>query len=90
MKVLPVVLMCIAGASVTIAPRPALSQAYPAKPIHVIIPSQPGTLDVYVRMMGPMLQKITGQPWVIEYRAGAGRPRGPIPAGAPAAPACAG
>ena len=52
-------------------PSVSLAQSFPTRPIRVIIPNEPGTLDFYVRMMGPKLQELTGQPWVVEYRAGA-------------------
>ncbi|MFM9967129.1 MAG: Bug family tripartite tricarboxylate transporter substrate binding protein [Burkholderiales bacterium] len=48
------------------------AQTFPAKPIRVVIPNEPGTLDFYIRMMEPRLREITGQPWIVEYRAGAG------------------
>jgi tripartite-type tricarboxylate transporter receptor subunit TctC len=48
------------------------AQAYPTKPIRVVIPNEPGTLDFYIRMMEPRLREIMGQPWIVEYRAGAG------------------
>lgn len=67
--------MLIALMAVTIAaslPDILQAQAFPSKPIRVIIPNEPGTLDFYLRMMGPRLQEITGQPWIVEYRAGAG------------------
>ena len=48
------------------------AQTFPSKPIRVVIPNEPGTLDFYIRMMEPRLREITGQPWIVEYRAGAG------------------
>ena len=49
---------------------PAYAQ-YPAKPIHVIVPSPPGgPPDLIVRMLAPKMN--LGQPLVIENRAGAG------------------
>jgi tripartite-type tricarboxylate transporter receptor subunit TctC len=53
-------------------PAAAFAQAFPAKPIRVIIPNEPGTLDFYIRFMAPKLQELTGQPWIVEYRPGAG------------------
>ncbi len=44
---------------------------YPAKPIHVIVPSPPGgPPDLIIRMLAPKMN--LGQPLVIENRAGAG------------------
>ena len=65
-------LTAVALAAPLLAPLAASAQNFPARPIHVIIPNEPGTLDFYVRMMGPKLQELTGQPWIVEYRAGAG------------------
>ena len=50
----------------------ALSQAYPIKPVRVIISYPPGGVDVVTRQIMPTIEKELGQPWVIEYRSGAG------------------
>ena len=39
----------VAAGSTALTPQ-AFSQAYPAKPIRVVIPNEPGTLDFYVRI----------------------------------------
>jgi len=51
---------------------PALyAQPWPAKPIHVVVPSPPGgPPDLIIRMLAPKMS--FGQPLVIENRAGAG------------------
>ncbi len=55
---------------VGLAPAHAFSQ-YPAKPIHVIVPSPPGgPPDLIIRMLAPKMN--FGQPLVIENRGGAG------------------
>jgi tripartite-type tricarboxylate transporter receptor subunit TctC len=59
-------------ASLLLIPGVVLAQAFPSKPIRVVIPNEPGTLDFYIRMMDAKLREITGQPWVVEYRSGAG------------------
>ena len=47
------------------------SATFPAKPIHVIVPSPPGgPPDLIIRMLAPKMNM--GQPLVIENRAGAG------------------
>jgi tripartite-type tricarboxylate transporter receptor subunit TctC len=51
---------------------PATAQDWPAKPIRVIVPYAPGGTDQQIRAMAPTLQKILGQPLVIENKAGAG------------------
>jgi tripartite-type tricarboxylate transporter receptor subunit TctC len=56
------------------APRLALAQgAWPTRPVRIINPYAPGgTSDVVVRLLGPMLERAFGQPFVVENRAGAG------------------
>lgn len=52
----------------------ALAQAdgYPSKPIKIVVPFPPGgTTDTLIRIVGPRLQKATGQPVVIENKGGA-------------------
>ncbi len=49
----------------------ALAQAYPARPVKVIIPFPPGgTLDAVGRMLAQRLSDQLGQPFVVENRAG--------------------
>lgn len=66
------IVLCVLAAACILPPAASFSQTFPVKPIRVVIPNEPGTLDFYVRMMGAKLQELTGQPWVIEYRPGAG------------------
>jgi tripartite-type tricarboxylate transporter receptor subunit TctC len=48
-------------------------QAYPTRPVRVIVPFAPGSaVDVFARMMGRWLTERLGQPFVIENRLGAG------------------
>jgi tripartite-type tricarboxylate transporter receptor subunit TctC len=49
----------------------ALAQAWPTRPITVVVPFPPGPLDVVARLIGPKLSAALGQPVVIENRAGA-------------------
>ena len=60
---------CILGG----AASAALAQAYPNKPIKLIVPFAPGGFtDVVARILGQKLSVSLGQPFVIENKAGAG------------------
>jgi tripartite-type tricarboxylate transporter receptor subunit TctC len=51
----------------------AWSQAYPAKPVRVIVPFPPGGAnDMLARIVLPKVSELMGQPFVIENRSGAG------------------
>lgn len=50
---------------------PLHAQAYPTKPITIVVPFAPGAADVFLRAIGPALEAELGQPVVIENRPGA-------------------
>jgi tripartite-type tricarboxylate transporter receptor subunit TctC len=55
------------------APRLANAQAYPSRPVHLIVPFAPaGASDIIARIIGPALSERLGQQIVIENKAGAG------------------
>jgi tripartite-type tricarboxylate transporter receptor subunit TctC len=61
------------AAAVSTLPRIAFAQAYPARPVRIIVPVTPGgALDILARLIGQWLQERLGQPFVIENRPGAG------------------
>lgn len=67
----------IAGAGAlalaAVLPGAALAQAYPSKPITMVVPfSAGGTTDILARIVGKALEGELGQPVVIDNKAGAG------------------
>jgi tripartite-type tricarboxylate transporter receptor subunit TctC len=65
----------LAGAAAVIpaAPRFAHAQAYPARPVHLIVMFPPGNApDIIARLAGQSLSERLGQQFVIENKPGAG------------------
>jgi tripartite-type tricarboxylate transporter receptor subunit TctC len=51
----------------------ASAQAYPARPVHIVVPVPPGgALDIIARLIGQWLSERLGQAFVIENRPGGG------------------
>ena len=64
--------------SLALLPQLAMAQAYPSKPIKILVPfTAGGSSDIIARSIGIKLSEIMGQPVVVENRAGA---NGAIPA----------
>src|SRR5262249_21951518 len=57
-----------AGAgALSVGPRIAWAQAYPSRPVHLIVPFAPaGGADTIARVMGQWLSERLGQPFIIE------------------------
>jgi tripartite-type tricarboxylate transporter receptor subunit TctC len=54
-----------------VSPTPALAQAFPSKPIHIILPFPPGgSSDILARALGARLSEMWKQPVVVESKAG--------------------
>jgi tripartite-type tricarboxylate transporter receptor subunit TctC len=66
---------CLAAAVLcgTAALHPALSQTYPTKPIRMVVTAAAGGItDIMTRQMSEHINRSTGQPMIVENRAGAG------------------
>jgi tripartite-type tricarboxylate transporter receptor subunit TctC len=54
-------------------PGAALAQAFPTKPVRLVVPFPPGgATDIIARLLGQKLQEIWGQSVLIEYKPGGG------------------
>ena len=62
------------AAALALAAAPAFAQeAFPSKPIHIVVPfTAGGIVDAIARVIGEKLQTKTGQPVIVDNKAGAG------------------
>jgi tripartite-type tricarboxylate transporter receptor subunit TctC len=65
-------LSCAAALALLVAPSAARAQAYPAKPVRLVVPwAAGGSTDSIGRILGQKLGEYTGQQWIIDNRGGA-------------------
>jgi len=61
------------AAALPVVSRSAWAQAYPARPVRLIVPfGSAGATDITARLIGQWLSERLGQPFIIENRPGAG------------------
>ncbi|MSQ72252.1 MAG: tripartite tricarboxylate transporter substrate binding protein [Betaproteobacteria bacterium] len=65
------IIMLLLAACSAIQALPASAQAFPSKPMRIIVPLQAGPADTVTRALGQKLSETWGQPVIVENRPGA-------------------
>ena len=72
MRMQHVTIMTAAAIAATISTANAATQAYPTRPIRIVVAYTPaGTTDILARIIGQKMNEAWGQPVIVENRAGA-------------------